>query len=295
MNKRKELVVQKAHELFIEKGYHATSIQDILNHSRISKGSFYNYFPSKGELFKAVFTSVHDRLEEEKNALLIGEDLSNIHIFTKQVYLAMEINKKNKILQLVEDALVSNDPDLITFIKGTRFSTLTWVYARFLDIFSEDKKPYLFDCAILFTGMLQGMLQTNNAINEIIPLEPMIDYCTDRIQVIVDEVSEKKLRLFSPEEVNKLLPTSEHTDFFNNEFSLATLSLKKNIEKILADDDTSRCNNLKLLYFIQEEIMNSKEPRKFLIESALLSLKMCSSISESEEFANYHKILAKML
>lgn len=67
INKRKEQVIQKAHELFIEKGYHATSIQDILNHSRISKGSFYNYFPSKGDLFKAVFTSIHDQLEEGRN------------------------------------------------------------------------------------------------------------------------------------------------------------------------------------------------------------------------------------
>lgn len=295
MNKRKEHVIQKAHELFIEKGYHATSIQDILNHSRISKGSFYNYFPSKGDLFKAVFTSIHNQLIEERDALLIGEDLSDIDIFIKQVNLIMKINRLNKILQLVEDALVSNDPDLILFIKKTKFSFLTWVHERFINIFTEDQKPYLLDGAVVYTGMLQGLLQANNAMNEIIPLAEMIDYCTDQIQTIVDDVTKKGVQLFSPDKVDKLMPESDYTDFFNNEFSFATLSLKKTIEKTFVEGDPNRSTNLKLLYFIQEEIMNSKEPRVFLIESALLSLKMCSSISATEEFLNYHKILTHML
>lgn len=295
MNKRQEHVIQKAHELFIEKGYHATSIQDILNHSGISKGSFYNYFPSKGDLFKAIFTSIHNQLTEERDALLIGEDLSDIDIFIKQVNLIMRINRHNKILQLVEDALVSNDPDLILFIKKTKFSFLTWVHERLINIFTEDQKPYLLDAAVVYVGMLQGILQANNAMNEIIPLSEMIDYCTDRIQTIVDDVTKQGAQLFSPDKVDKLLPDSDYTDFFNNEFSFATLNLKKAIEKVLVADDPNRSTNLKLLYFIQEEIMNSKEPRVFLIESALLSLKMCSSISATEEFLNYHKILTQML
>jgi len=91
------------------------------------------------------------------------------------------------------------------------------------------------------------------------------------------------------------MPESDYTDFFNNEFSFATLSLKKTIEKVFVEGDPNRSTNLKLLFFIQEEIMNSKEPRVFLIERALFSLKMCSSISATEEFMNYHKILTQML
>ena len=42
MNDRKLHVVNMAHQLFIEKGFQATSIQDILDYSGISKGTFYN-------------------------------------------------------------------------------------------------------------------------------------------------------------------------------------------------------------------------------------------------------------
>ncbi|MFK4315075.1 MULTISPECIES: TetR/AcrR family transcriptional regulator [unclassified Bacillus (in: firmicutes)] len=94
MNKKKKYVIDKAHELFIEKGYHATSIQDILNHSGISKGSFYNYFSSKGELFKTVFSSILEEIEIERDKLLIGEDYTDITVYIEQVILIMELNKK---------------------------------------------------------------------------------------------------------------------------------------------------------------------------------------------------------
>lgn len=295
MNKRKEHVIHKAHELFIEKGYHATSIQDILNHSGISKGSFYNYFPSKGDLFRAVFNSIYSKLTEERNALLIGEELDDIHVFTKQIELMMELNKKNKVFILIEDAFVSNDPDLILFIKQSKHLFLTWVHERFMNIFPEDKNPYLLDCAVLFTGILQNMIQTCSAMNETIPIKQMIDYCMDRIIILVEDVSSKGIQLLSPDHVHKLLPKSDYSDFFNNEFSVASLSLKKTIEKTLAKDDANLQTYLKLLYFIQEEIMNQKEPRVFLIKSALLSLRMCPQISESNEFEHYQQILSKMI
>ncbi|WP_438348513.1 TetR/AcrR family transcriptional regulator [Paenibacillus sp. FA6] len=295
MNKRKEHVIHKAHKLFIEKGYHATSIQDILNHSGISKGSFYNYFASKGELFKAVFTSIHSQLQEELNALLIGEDPSDIDIFTEQIHLMMTLNRENKMLQLIEDVMASNDPELIMFIKQSKFFFLKWVHNRFIHIFSEDKRPYLLDSAILFTGIMQHMLQTCHAMNETITLKQMIDYCVDRIRTIVEEVSTKGIQMLSPDKVHKLIPNSDCTDFFNNELSIATLSLKKRIEKIWGTDVPKMSTYLKLLYFIQEEVVNNKEPRIFLIESALLSLNMCPQINETKEFENYQKVLSKMI
>ena len=57
MNDRKQHVINKAHQLFIDKGFQATSIQDILDYSGISKGTFYNYFSSKNELLIAIFTN----------------------------------------------------------------------------------------------------------------------------------------------------------------------------------------------------------------------------------------------
>ncbi len=56
MNNRKQQVVKNAHHLFfVEKGFQAISIQDIIDYSGISKGTFYNYFSSKNELLTSCF------------------------------------------------------------------------------------------------------------------------------------------------------------------------------------------------------------------------------------------------
>jgi len=72
MNNRKKHVLNKAHELFIEKGFQATSIQEILDSSGISKGTFYNYFSSKNELLISIFKEIYSELGEKRKNLMVG-------------------------------------------------------------------------------------------------------------------------------------------------------------------------------------------------------------------------------
>jgi AcrR family transcriptional regulator len=51
---RKALIMQKALELLVLKGYHATSISDISKEAGISKGLLYNYFKGKEDLIKEI-------------------------------------------------------------------------------------------------------------------------------------------------------------------------------------------------------------------------------------------------
>jgi AcrR family transcriptional regulator len=48
---RKQLLLHAALECFAKNGYYATSVDDIVAFANLSKGSFYNYFSSKEELF----------------------------------------------------------------------------------------------------------------------------------------------------------------------------------------------------------------------------------------------------
>jgi AcrR family transcriptional regulator len=51
---RKALIMEKALELFVAKGFHAASISDIARQAGISKGLMYNYFKSKEVLIKEI-------------------------------------------------------------------------------------------------------------------------------------------------------------------------------------------------------------------------------------------------
>lgn len=294
MNRRKAQVIQKAHQLFIEKGYHATSIQDILDLSGISKGSFYNYFSSKAELFKAVFTAIHNELKEKRDALLIGKDPADVDVFIQQVVLSMRISRKNKMLQLVEDAQVSNEPELIAFVKQTRFLFLKWAYHRFLDLFPEDREPCLFDCAVMFTGMLQHFLQVNHEAGDPLELEKIVEYTVRRTITLVEDVAQHQIQLFSTNHITFLLSNTFRHHFFNHKISMAALNLQKVVERLPAESDGKQKDYLDLLRFIQQELMKNN-PRRFLIDSALLSLEQAPSIRESPEFHTFKQIIHSTL
>jgi AcrR family transcriptional regulator len=50
----KEQILKAAMDMFCEKGYHSTSIEDVAKRSQISKGLLYHYFKGKEELLAAM-------------------------------------------------------------------------------------------------------------------------------------------------------------------------------------------------------------------------------------------------
>ena len=63
----KRRIVDAAWELFYEKGYDDTTVDDIIRLSETSKGSFYYYFSSKDSLLDTLST-ILDELDPEMNS-----------------------------------------------------------------------------------------------------------------------------------------------------------------------------------------------------------------------------------
>lgn len=51
---KKKLIVEAAKRVFVKQGYVSTTMQDIVDEARISRGGLYRYFTSVKELFEAV-------------------------------------------------------------------------------------------------------------------------------------------------------------------------------------------------------------------------------------------------
>jgi AcrR family transcriptional regulator len=52
-------IIRAAHDLFVQQGYHGTSMRQIAQRSGIALGSLYNHFSSKEEVFHQVFFTFH--------------------------------------------------------------------------------------------------------------------------------------------------------------------------------------------------------------------------------------------
>ena len=72
---RRLKITRSATELFRTKGYHATSIADIVKHAGIGRGTFYQYFPNKEELFLECADSIFQDIDREFEGLLDESDV----------------------------------------------------------------------------------------------------------------------------------------------------------------------------------------------------------------------------
>ena len=287
MNDRKQHVIKIAHDLFIEKGYQATSIQDILDYSGISKGTFYNYFSSKSDLIVALFNMIYKKLEKERNELLMGQSPTDIEIFIKQIGLIMEANRDNKLISLFEEVVFINDFDIKQFIREGNFKMLHWVYTRFLDIFGSEKKAVLLDCAIMFLGIIHHNLRYFDLANDInLSIQQVVRYSVKRVVKIVEDVEDSGEQLFNLELLNKWLPLKKTEENFQQKLSHIICTLKKS-----AQNSDVQLKYYELLDFVHNELLQSKTPRKFLIESALGSLNEGKSLLGEEELQKLNQLI----
>lgn len=61
---KRTLILDSAIGIFASKGYHATTMQDVADYLSIAKGTIYEYFPNKEDLFLAVYDMWMDEYEQ---------------------------------------------------------------------------------------------------------------------------------------------------------------------------------------------------------------------------------------
>lgn len=161
----KEKILSVALALFAKKGYHATSISQIAQKAKISKGLMYNYFKSKEELLDEIIKKGFNSLAEFEYQPKGGVDpeiqlekfidsvLDNLYTNFSywQLYLALlvhpEIQKKyEKTMQRFRDEFVKTlaslfrklkvkNPELEAFLLGTFFDGLALNFLVSEDVF----------------------------------------------------------------------------------------------------------------------------------------------------------------
>ncbi|HEX9974657.1 MAG TPA: TetR/AcrR family transcriptional regulator [bacterium] len=67
---RQQHILDAARELFIRKGYHQTTLEEIARQAEFGKGTLYNYFRSKEDLFSGIIDRLSDDMFERTQTAL---------------------------------------------------------------------------------------------------------------------------------------------------------------------------------------------------------------------------------
>ena len=131
-NLTRERIIDSASQLFSQNNYHEVMIEDVAKNANIAKGTVYNYFESKEELY---FTLIEQKMSSLTNSLIekiSGENnkVSSLHTFVLHNYMFMmkyqnffriyqkeSFNKQNELcdeITLLENRLKKLLVDIIT-------------------------------------------------------------------------------------------------------------------------------------------------------------------------------------
>lgn len=267
MNDRKRHVLLTAQQLFVKQGYSATSIQDIIEESGISKGTFYNYFSSKSECIMAILQEAHADTNVRRRELLVGKEISDKKVLTEQISIRMQVNREHKLLPLFETIFHSGDHDLRNFVKKHHLAELSWLSRRIVDVYGDDIAPYSLDCAVMTVGILQQMLHVCAAnYNEEIDIDKLIQFTIHRLDAIVVSMINTQDVLLG----DGTLLLSHTLDNTKTQTKQQLLERLTDFHKRIEKDAHKR--DIQYLQFLIDELQ-AEQPKLFLIEAIIPPLR----------------------
>lgn len=149
-------IITAAWDLFYEQGYDDTTIEEIIDKSGTSKGSFYHYFEGKDALLGSlsyIFDEEYEKLQSE-----IDE---NMHSFDALLFLNV------KLFSFIEERI---DIDLLTRLYSTQLVTKGEKH-----LLDNKRVYYKLLRKIVSDGQKKGELTEEMSVNEIVKLYAMCE------------------------------------------------------------------------------------------------------------------------
>ena len=107
--KTKSKIVSAAWKLFYEQGYEDTTIEEIIEESGTSKGSFYHYFEGKDALLGSLAYMMDEKYEELEPTISEGTDCYEVLLYLN-----------HELLTMIEESI---NVELLTRLYSTQLTT----------------------------------------------------------------------------------------------------------------------------------------------------------------------------
>lgn len=190
MSVTKQDIIRSAAKMFKEKGFLATSIQEIAQDCSIAKGSVYKYFPSKEDLLCAVFdecqTVYFDRAEHLKQTETgtPKERLVNQIVFRFQYF----IEYRHIMVDFI-DLPITEYATFRSLRNHVRARMMAWHRSWLLEVYGERIEPFLWDLIFIYRAILKDYLQRIIFEVKLLSIEDTAWFIVDKMDALVEHMS----------------------------------------------------------------------------------------------------------
>ncbi|WP_100407120.1 TetR/AcrR family transcriptional regulator [Bacillus solitudinis] len=284
MNDKQERILHSAMNLFANKGYHFTSMQEIAEDVGISKGSLYLNFKSKEELLLSIIKRYQDEMFEKLAFVSKDTYLSPFENLTKQVFIHLSLFKENGdfIKILLNEQRNQKSINIQDFISQTRAKIIFRQKKMLLQAYGEEINPFLWDLVSIFHGIIREYQHQLVFERKPLDIQETASFIVRLTKIITEDFNaHQPTPIITAEMMMEIDQLGEHESFHSQEEKLSfdITQLIRKIELLHIPNAEEKHNYISSLLLLDEE-MKSKQPRKFLINSLLAYI---HSIKELEE------------
>jgi AcrR family transcriptional regulator len=166
-------------ELFAEKGYYASSINDIADNAGISKGLLYNYFSGKEDLLKAIVVNgledITEIFDPNKDGFLSDDEFE---FFIDQIF---DVLKNNiSFWRLYYSLLMKSE--VVNIIKEPMIEFMAPFLKTLTDYYKRHGKENPEACAVFFGSVLDGITLNYITAPELYPLNDLKKILNEKLK-----------------------------------------------------------------------------------------------------------------
>jgi AcrR family transcriptional regulator len=276
MNPKKQQIIETAIRFFAQKGYHATSIQEIVDELGIAKGSLYLHFKSKEDLLLSIYKYYVDLFLSKMYGSDEEEGLSPKERLSKKVLEQFKflIEHRDFLIMQMQDNPIPINRELKEILFDFRAKIMYWQQKQIISIYGEEAKPYSLDGSTMFTSMVQSYLSYIMFDGQNFDLEELSNFIVDRLDdVMTGMMSKKPIPILKEQMLNEYLDIREKT--LKNYGILQEIHEMRNIVSQLEQDynDLTLLEEVLSTLTILEEEFKKENPKQLIIKGMLVYLK----------------------
>jgi AcrR family transcriptional regulator len=158
LNDKKKQILEASIKCFAEKGYQATSIQEISDSLGIAKGSLYFYFKSKEDLLVSICSYYFEQMLKQFWDTMDDPNLSPREKLMKQVIDQYEQLTQNDFVNMLMKERFEVNQEIHELFFMLRAQQMRGNQQCLLELYGEEIKPFSFDAATILIAMINGYM-----------------------------------------------------------------------------------------------------------------------------------------
>ncbi|WP_346726901.1 TetR/AcrR family transcriptional regulator [Bacillus suaedae] len=251
-------------ELFSEKGYHLTSVQEIAQGCGVSKGAFYKHYDSKESLLIEMVKDSHRTMFEKSYTIQKSDSLTGVDILRKRLEVELQQMQENSsIFLILFKEFPHNEKNVIAeLMQEFRTEIVAWHKQSLVEAFGDKASDFLWDLIVICEGMLREYMSLMMFHQVTVPIPDVATMISASLEAIVDSghtikpvLTKEQLCIGdTPTKVGLQETLTEHLTRLKKEGEQLSL------ETVEKDKLMSSIESL-------AEECNASSPRSFLIEA----------------------------